>query len=181
MFNRFTTDARVAVIMAQELALAEHASVVDVVHVAVGVIEAEGTVLDALREAGSSPEDVRLRLMQHAGDSGLDEAALASLGIDFDAVNRAAEMTFGEGALERAGVRARLRGRKRAHIPFAKNAKKAIRLSLREASRLSEKEISDRHLLLGVLGADDRVAEILQSQVERGKLRALLETQPHAA
>ena len=181
MFNRFTTDARAAVIKAQEIALAEHASVVDVVHVAVGVIEAEGTVLDALREAGSSPEDVRLRLMQHAGGSGLDEAALASLGIDFDAVNRAAETTFGEGALGRAGVRARLRGRKRAHIPFTKNAKRAIRLSLREASRLSEKEISDRHLLLGVLGTDDRVAEILESQGQWGKLRALLETQPHAA
>lgn len=181
MFNRFTKQARAAVICAQETAREAHAGMIDVVHVALGVLETNGTATDALQEAGADTDDLRRRLMQRARGQGLDEDALASLGIDLDAVNRAAEETFGEGALERAGLLARMRGRKRAHLPFTKNAKKVLELALREAIRLGETEITDRHILLGVLRTGGPVTDILTRDVELGTLRAALDNRPQAA
>jgi HEPN domain-containing protein len=39
----------------------------------------------------------------------------------------------------------------RGHIPFAKQGKKVLELSLREALRLKSREIDSGHVLLGIL------------------------------
>lgn len=181
MFERFTKDARSAVVLAQEAAREGHAGMIDVVHVTLGVLKANSGAIDALQEAGLDADLLRRRLSDHARGSGLDEEALASLGIDFGAVNRAAEETFGEGALERAGLLAKLRGRQRAHIPFTKDAKKALELTLREAIRLGDKELTDRHILLAVLRAGGPVAGLLAADADEGTLRRALEGRPRAA
>ena len=181
MFERFTKEARTAVVRAQEEARDALAAMIDVEHLALGALEAHGGASVALQEAGLAPDALRRRLTGHARGSGLDEEALASLGIDFGAVNRAAEETFGEGALERAGRLARQHGRKRAHIPFTKDAKKSLELALREAIRLGEREISDRHILLGVLRTGGPVADLLTTGADPDTLRRALESGFRAA
>jgi ATP-dependent Clp protease ATP-binding subunit ClpA len=79
-----------------------------------------------------------------AGD--LDSDALASLGIDLDAVRARADTVFGVGALDRAGHRS-----PGGHLPFAAEAKKTLELALREAVRLHSNSITANHLLLGLI------------------------------
>jgi hypothetical protein len=60
------------------------------------------------------------------------------------------------------------------HIPFGKPAKKSLELALREALRLSAREISAGHLILGVLRTDEPgVGAVLSaSGVDPAALRA---------
>jgi ATP-dependent Clp protease ATP-binding subunit ClpA len=152
MFERFTQPARTAVRDAVVTAEQLRTDAVDTRHLVVALAEgaAGGPVAAALRSVGVEPTDVaaRARAAIAAGET-LDGEALASLGIDLDAVRDRADAVFGPGALERA-ARPRLRRTR----PFAADAKKALELSLREAVRLGDRGIDAPHLLLGVLRAD---------------------------
>jgi hypothetical protein len=75
-------------------------------------------------------------------------------------VRRQTDQVFGEGALDRAGRRPARRG---GHVPFTKDAKRTLELSLREAVRLHDKGIETRHLLLGVLRDDSPGGRVLES------------------
>ncbi|MBE1874755.1 Clp protease N-terminal domain-containing protein [Myceligenerans pegani] len=148
MFERFTRDARAVVTDAQIVARGLHSPAIDTRHVVVALAEAGGPAARALDSTGVAPDTVASAVRrQIAGDGGLDREALASLGIDLDAVRESADATFGDGAFDAA---ARRRGPK-GHIPFTRDAKKSLELALREAVRLKSKDIADRHLLLGVL------------------------------
>jgi hypothetical protein len=74
-------------------------------------------------------------------------------------VRESLEATFGEDALERAVPEERRgpfgwgRGGNYGHIPFTRDAKKVIELSLREALTRKDKGIESAHLLLGILRA----------------------------
>lgn len=153
MFERFTSAARLTVVYAQDVAHQLHSTHVDTQHLVVSLLEAHGSLADTLRAAGVDPDDVarRARAAIAAGDA-LDSAALASLGIDLDAVRASTDRWFGEGALD-AAARPR-RTSPKGHVPFSADAKKALELSLREAIRLKEKSIGPRHLLLGILRAE---------------------------
>ncbi len=191
MFERFTQDARSAVVDAQQVARELHSPRIDTRHLLVALVAARPGVhdtahpgiYDTLRAVGLDPDDVAARARTAiVGDDPLDRAALASLGIDLDAVRAATDAFFGPGSLDAA----QNRGPARAHLPFAPDAKKALELSLREAMRLREKSIGARHLLLGILRADSPGGRVLDGAcvdagVDLTALRTALDQAERAA
>ncbi|WP_418277758.1 Clp protease N-terminal domain-containing protein [Isoptericola jiangsuensis] len=161
MFERFTRDARSVVVDAQQVARELRSPTIDSRHLVVALAQGPGPVATALRAVGADPDDVAASARRDlaAGDP-LDGAALAAVGVDVDRVRQQADQVFGPGSLDRAGRRTARRG---GHHAFAKDARKALELSLREAVRLHEKSIGRRHLLLGVLRADCPGGRVLQS------------------
>ena len=109
--------------------------------------------------------DLAARRTAPPADGDVDADALAALGIDLDEVRRRVEEAFGPGALDRA--RAPKRRFLGGHIPFAKEAKKALELALREALALKHNYIGTEHILLGLLHAEGAAHDVL---VERGVL-----------
>ena len=109
------------------------------------------------------------------GEPDLDADALATLGIDLDAVRERVERTFGAGALARGRCRRGLMPR--GALPFTARAKKALELSLREAIAMGDDHIGSEHLLLGLAREGDGVAgRILRSRgVDRDTVRAALQ------
>jgi ATP-dependent Clp protease ATP-binding subunit ClpA len=180
MFERFTKDARSAVVDAQLVAREVHSDQIDTRHVLVALAETPGPARTALSDGGVDVAALvaQARTKIEAGDA-LDADALAAVGIDLDEVTRRTEATFGEGALARAGRV--LRGRRK-HIPFTPDAKTSLELALREAIRLGSKEINGGHLLLGLTRANSPARSILSdagADVER--VRRLAEGAGEAA
>jgi ATP-dependent Clp protease ATP-binding subunit ClpA len=181
MFERFSTEARAAVVEAQTVARQVGTASIDTRHLLVALAEAPGPALDALRTAGLDPATVAADARSDLASGGLDTEALASLGIDLDSVRRQADATFGTGALERAG-----RKHRKGHIPFMPDAKKALELSLREAIRLKDPGIDGGHLLLGILRADCPAGRVLEAALHDAgtdlpALRAAVEQHHRAA
>ncbi|WP_377267213.1 Clp protease N-terminal domain-containing protein [Peterkaempfera sp. SMS 1(5)a] len=155
MFERFTVDARQTVVLAQSEARSLHHSHVGTEHLLLALAGgADGPAAGVLRDHGLETADLRRRIVT-ALDGGLDQDALATLGIDLDQVRRAAEANFGPGALQTPAHRPT---RKSGHIPFSDRAKKVLELSLREAVRLKHREIGTGHLLLGLIREGDGLA-----------------------
>ncbi|MFV2179122.1 Clp protease N-terminal domain-containing protein [Actinomadura sp. LOL_016] len=154
MFERFTKDARETVVGAQAQARRLGHGRIGTEHVLLGLVEADDGTARTLRGHGLDAAALRARLAaaDEAGDD-LDPEALRAIGIDLDAVRRATEHSFGEGALDMP--RGAARDRRKGHIPFTKEAKKALELSLRHALRLKHNHIGTGHILLGVLHDDD--------------------------
>lgn len=146
MFERFTQDARDAVVAAQAVARAESARSIDSRHLLIAMVETPGPAATALTEVGVDPAAFAASLRSEGTTGGLDADALASVGIDLEAVRQRADVVFGEGALDRGGRRPA-----KGHIPFTRDAKKALELALREAIRLSRNRIDSAMLLLGIL------------------------------
>jgi ATP-dependent Clp protease ATP-binding subunit ClpA len=181
MFERFTKDARAAVVEAQTVARQVGTASIDTRHLLVALAESPGAAADALRGVGLDPARVAAAARAELSSGGLDGAALAALGIDLEAVRRRADATFGPGALERAGGR-----RPRGHIPFTPDAKKALELALREAIRLGDRTIDGAHVLLGVLRADCPAGRVLEPALHDAgtdvpSLRAAVEQHRRAA
>lgn len=172
MFERFTQDARVVVVNAQEEARDLGHDHIGTEHVVLAMLDhGQGAAAEALSACGATADDVRRRVLAATRDDRdpLDPDALASLGIDLDEVRRATEATFGPGALDRAGARPRRRG----HIPFTRRAKKSMELALRESINLRHNEIRDGHLLLGILrdGEGRGPRALIEAGVDLGMLR----------
>lgn len=167
MFERFTREARAAVIGAQELARDTSSRRIDTRHLAVAILEGTGPA----REAFTADADTVAATLRAALEAdGLDRDALASLGIDLEVVERKVDAVFGPGALDR------VRQEPRAHIPFTRDAKKALQLALRETIRLEQKRIHSGHLLLGILRADCPARTLLiESGIDIDALRHSLE------
>jgi ATP-dependent Clp protease ATP-binding subunit ClpA len=182
MFERFSKEARAAVIKAQEVARDEHSGVIDSRHVLVALIETPGPAVAAVAGSGLDTTDAvrTLRRDIRAGDA-LDADALAALGIDLDAVRDRTDAVFGEGALDRAG--AARRRRSPGHIPFTPDAKKGLELALREAIRLKSSTIDGGHLLLGILRDTRNPAAraLSDAGADLGRIRHLVENRTDAA
>lgn len=174
MFERFTTEARAAVVGAQQVARETGSRSIDTRHLLVSLARSPG-LHQAFRESGADAGTVAAQARADLLASGLDGDALASLGIDLEAVRRQADAVFGPDALERAS-----RG-PQAHIPFAPDAKKALELALREVIRLKQKRILGAHLLLGMLRADSPGRSLLRAEVDTDALRTALEDLARAA
>jgi ATP-dependent Clp protease ATP-binding subunit ClpA len=155
MFERFTAEARSAVIDAQLVARQTGSRSIESRHLLVGLAEAAGRAGAALDAVGVDREVLSARLRAQLSETGLDATALASLGIDLDAVRRRADNVFGQGSLDRATTKGR-----RGHIPFTSDAKKSLVLALREAVRTGSSGIHDAHLLLGILRNTGSRAEV---------------------
>lgn len=169
MFERFSREARTAVIAAQQVAREAASRTIDTRHVLVALAEQAGPAATALQKAGVDVDRLTGTLRADLRASGLDPEALASLGIDLDAVRERTDAVFGPGALDRAG-------HSPGHIPFTRDAKKALELALREAIRLKRRSIDGRDLMLGILRADSPGRDALAEHgVDVDELRRALE------
>lgn len=181
MFERFTREARDVVEAAVGAAQTTGASTVESRHLLLALIERDTNAAGDLRSLGVEPRALAATLRTELRDGTLDAEALASVGIDLDAVRERADAVFGEGALERS------RRSPKGHLPFARDAKKALELALRETIRLKSNRIDDRMLLLGLVrdtGSDAETAvrtalvaagasvEALRATVERASAQA---------
>ena len=196
MFERFTRDARTVVVAAIDLCSTLEADEVRPVHLllaltqegngARGLLAAHGITEDAVGAALGAP---RPAAPPPLGDD--DAAALRSLGIDLDAIRKAVDGQFGEGALQGASAPSTegaepddididLSGRRftvGGHVRFGRGAKKVLELSLREAIRVHSREIRSEHIALAVLRTDDDAVRMLLSSlgVDVAALRASLD------
>lgn len=156
MFERFTQEARTAVVLAQELARELHADHIGTEHVLAGAVTSQGSVASrALSCLGVEPAAVEAAVRRRGG-TGLDPEALAALGIDLEAVRVRAERLFGVGALDRPAPGRG--GRRGSHTPFDPSAKKLLEVCLREAVAAGHRRIDSGHLLLAVARLDDTPA-----------------------
>lgn len=174
MFERFDKAAKYAVVMAQEEARDLCSSTIEVEHVLLGLLDSPDQALrEVLGAHGLTADGVRDAVARKRGSEPLgaeDAEALRSIGIDLDAVRESLEATFGENALDQAAVpegKSRWgkywgsEGGPRGHIPFTKESKKVIELSLREALARKDDRIVAGHMMLAVLRAPNAVTRRL--------------------
>jgi hypothetical protein len=109
MFERFTPEARTVVVHAQEHARRLGHRYTGSEHLLLAVAATPQPVGVVLREQGITPDHVEEEIVQRVGLGGggalfsdLDRDALASIGIDLDAVRARVEASFGPDALIRA-------------------------------------------------------------------------------
>jgi ATP-dependent Clp protease ATP-binding subunit ClpA len=109
MFERFTGDARTAVIHAQQHSRRLGHRYIGCEHLLLAVVAADDPAAAVLREHGLTPERVEEEVVRRAGlgagaglFADLDRDALASMGIDLDAVRARIEASFGPDALTQA-------------------------------------------------------------------------------
>ena len=177
MFERFTTQARSVVTLAQDEARELGHPDVGTPHLLLGILDepdtAGGRALAALGiDRNEVRDDVRRFERDPAAFSEEDVDALRSVGIDLDEVRRTVEQSFGPGALERSTSGGRRLGA--GHVPFTVGAKKALELALREAIHLGHRSIGTEHLLLGLVRDEGRsAARILAARgADRERVRA---------
>jgi ATP-dependent Clp protease ATP-binding subunit ClpA len=178
MFERFTEDARTVVLGAQRHAVALRHGYIGTEHLLLGLLDdPDAPVARLLGRFGIGRDWVtgEVERIVGRGEPDLDADALATLGIDLDAVRERVERRFGAGALS-GRTRCRRGGLGRV-APFTPRAKKVLELSLREAVALGDRSIGAEHVLLGIAREGDGVAaEILRSRgVDRATVRAALE------
>jgi ATP-dependent Clp protease ATP-binding subunit ClpA len=158
MFERFSDEARRAVALAQQEAAELRHGWIGTEHLLLGVLRADGGGARLLNDLGVELASVRddVVRMIGRGEEDIDRDALATLGIDLDAVRERVEKAFGAGALSRrSGCRGGTFG---GHVPFTPRAKKALDVTLREGIALGARELRAEHLVLGLLREGDGVA-----------------------
>src|SRR3954470_25046551 len=147
MFERFTAEARQAVVDAQIEARQQNSGRIGTEHLLLAILKQATLSTAVLARHGLTYEAVAESLAGYFR-SDLDAEALTTLGIDLAAVRERVEATFGQGALD---GEPRCGGAPDGHIPFTPRAKKVLELALREAIAGKSKSITDGHILLGVL------------------------------
>lgn len=138
MFERFTSGAREVVEEARDEAAALGHDHIGTEHLLLGAA-ARGALPASLELSHAA-----LQAAVRDFSQDIDANALASIGIDLEAVRRSVEESFGPGALSGR------RGRRRRHQPFCPKAKKALELALREALVMRDCHIGPEHILLGL-------------------------------
>ncbi|HEY2059862.1 MAG TPA: Clp protease N-terminal domain-containing protein [Amycolatopsis sp.] len=163
MFERFTIDARMAVVEAQIVARELGSREISPQDVFAGLARTEnGDARRLLEQLGVSQAELLAeleRIRRRGGISDADVEALTEFGIDVDQIVERIEQTHGEGALAGGGKRGR-----RGHIPFTGEAKKTLELSLREAVKLGDKHLGQEHMLLALVQQKGAVADLLAAR-----------------
>ena len=156
MFERFTTDARDAVIEALDTAAELGSRTLTPAHLLYGCAASGDGVAAPMRDCGITSAGVRSALTEGEPpqSAGIDGEALRAVGIDYDAVRGTVEQTFGPGALEAAPDRRVTAGRRR-RPRMSPTAKRAMQQALLVVRELHHERIEPGHLLLGVLRVDD--------------------------
>jgi len=155
MFERFSDDARQAIVRAQEEAAALGHNYIGTEHLLLGLAASEPGAAEILSSFGATKEAlVRQTLAEIGPGRPPDAAALASIGIDLEEVRRRVEEAFGPGALERTRAGRALCPER----PFTPRSKKALELAMKEARRLGHGYLCPEHLLLGVLALREGLA-----------------------
>jgi ATP-dependent Clp protease ATP-binding subunit ClpA len=173
MFERFASQAREAVTTALNEARYSGTNQIDCEHLLIALACAQtGQAAETLAAAGLSPN--RLRSLASIAPASpadtLDADALAAIGIDLDAVRRAAENAFGPGSLDRPAQSSKASGR----TTMTPDAKRALELAVRAAHRGHQREITSGHLLLGILdqGHNRALTLITTADIQTNDLRA---------
>lgn len=191
MFERFTSDAREIVVRAQHEARDFAHPWIGTEHLLLGVLAApDSPSATVLAECGVTLDIARAalgRLVGHGGFCEGDAAALRTVGIELDQVRRAAEASFGPGALDRPPAwRCRRRSlfrryRRRldhtsGNLPFMPRAKRALERARDEADRCGAGQLDVDDLLLGLLDPKGNMAVELIRQLgaDPGLIRARL-------
>ena len=141
MFDRFTEGARTAVMQAQSEAAARSDGELGGEHLLLGVLQpGTGVAADILAETRVTPDAARAAVSELYGPppSMAPGEALASIGIDLDAVNARLTESFGEQATAPKP------------IPFDDDAKTALMAAVQLAGG---SPIGTEHVLLGLLQA----------------------------
>jgi Clp amino terminal domain, pathogenicity island component len=184
MLERFTSDARAVVVGAREAAAGLGHNFIGCEHLLLALAGDEGEVGLALRDQGVTQPRVRAETLRLVGPGRgislfdvLDRDALASIGIDLDAIRGKVEQAFGPDALVAPPGR-RPRGRRwrrrrgaaaaaapdeqgqvpdagGGRIPFTPGAKKALMHAVREARAEHSGQIGTEHLGLAVVSMTD--------------------------
>jgi ATP-dependent Clp protease ATP-binding subunit ClpA len=134
--------------------------------------EPTGPVVPLLAGLGVDPPALTTalagRLLPEPGGGRIDPEALATLGIDFDAVRGRLEQTFGPGALERTRA---------ACLGVAPRLKLALARAVDYAAGLPPGET---HVLLGLLSVPDSVAarSLARLDVSLERVQAALAAEP---
>ncbi|WP_370946224.1 Clp protease N-terminal domain-containing protein [Amycolatopsis sp. cg5] len=162
MFERFTTGAREAVIDAQRIAVEGGAKQIDPMHLLAAVaLTASGRTL--LGDLGVAPEDLAgevLRIRRRGGLSDADAEALSEFGIDVEQIIDKVEQMHGPGALSPPPGRLGRNDRK-SRLPFARESKKALEKTLREALSLGDKHIGEENMLLALASLPGPASDVL--------------------
>lgn len=181
MLERFSDTARGAVRQARDHAHSLHHDYIGTEHLLLALLTREdGIATRVLQAHGVSQDTVRDAIVE-ASDENLDREALATLGIDLDAVRAAVEASLGPGALDAPAPSAPDGGRspfprsisparRSVGTPFTRPAKKSLELALREAVQHHRSVIDSGDLLVGVIRADGghgaRILENLGQDLE---------------
>ena len=158
MLERFTPDARNIVINAQQHARRLGHRYVGCEHLLLAAVSTGQPASVVLREHGISPDLVEEQIVRQIGlgrgipPAGLDQEALASIGIDLDAVRARVEASFGPGSLACAGP-----------MRFTPRARKCLQISVREAQARRDPEIGVLHIVLTLVGMSDGMAPAILS------------------
>lgn len=163
MFERFTKDARGSVVQAQDEARRLGADRIDSAHLLLGAVSDPTSVAARALASLGLGHDALVDTVRGLPHRAIDADALAGVGIDLESVRAQVEATFGPGALDEP---AETRGRK--HLPFEKDAKKALQVALREAIRFSMNRIDTGHLLLGIARLDGAPGQLALATAGRG-------------
>ena len=168
MFERFTPEARAAVVGAQEQARRLSSDRMGTEHILLALVDLDTPTARVLARHGVTRDDLAAAVARSSPGDDLDADALTALGIDLDAVRDTVEAAFGPGALDGPA-----RTPRRGHMPLTPRAKKVLELSLREALAMKSREITDGHIALGILRDGDGSAMRLltASGVDSGELR----------
>jgi hypothetical protein len=109
MLERFTDDARTVVVHAQRHARRLGHRYIGCEHLLLALVGVDQPASAVLRERGLTPGHIEEEIVRRAGTGAgaglfadLDRAALASIGIDLDAVRARIDASFGPDALTRA-------------------------------------------------------------------------------
>jgi ATP-dependent Clp protease ATP-binding subunit ClpA len=154
MFERFTRNARAVVIGAQGIAVRAGAPEIQPAHLLESLVATDSILaMTVLADLGAPGEEVRrvvrgLRSRYSDGLDADDAEALRLLGIDLDdVINRIdRDLSDGGGPIPKG------------HKRFARQSKKVLELSLREALQLGDNFIGTEHVLLGLLRQGDSTA-----------------------
>jgi ATP-dependent Clp protease ATP-binding subunit ClpA len=157
MFERFEPSARQALSDARDEARRAGKDRIGSEHVLLGLLAQPGAAADALAGAGLTLPELRSRVPVRSARS-LDAEALASLGIDLDAVRRATDAAFGPGALDRA------RRPSRRQLPMAEDTKRMLVDAVRHAHQHGAREITSGHMLIGILDQPDNCARAILTE-----------------
>ncbi|RZQ64339.1 Clp protease N-terminal domain-containing protein [Amycolatopsis suaedae] len=169
MFERFTREARMAVVDAQGEAVQGGEPEIDALHLLTALLRRPGPVVERLlADAGTRPADLLAeigRVRGRAGVSDQEARALEEMGVDVEQIlSRIQELREETAGIDLPRPRRRwFRGGDRQHRPFAREAKQSLEQTLREALDLRDDYIGLEHLLLALLHRGGPAADVLTS------------------
>ena len=159
--ERFTREARQAVLDAIKEAEREQASEIAPHHLLLALLDS--SVFEGYTLSRAEMEEAFRAARRKGGLSDADTEALRGLGIDVDQIVDSIEQSLGEGALARTTPR-RKRWLFGQHIPFDPAVRKALERSLFEAKDLGHGYLGREHLVLALLAGRGLVAEVLEAR-----------------